>query len=46
MKIYVSEKTYELIKDSFDCKYRGEIDVKNKGMMKMYYVNNIKQKTM
>ncbi len=45
-KINVSEKTYELIKDSIDCKYRGEIDVKNKGMMKMYYVNNIKEKTM
>ena len=38
-KINISEKTYLLIKDSFDCSYRGELEVKNKGMMKMYYVN-------
>jgi class 3 adenylate cyclase len=38
-KINISENTYELIKDTFDCEYRGEIDVKNKGMMKMYFVN-------
>ena len=44
-KINVSENTYELIKDTFDCEYRGEIEVKNKGMMKMYYVNNTKDKT-
>jgi class 3 adenylate cyclase len=44
-KINISENTFELIKDSFDCDYRGEIEVKNKGMMKMYYVNNPKDKT-
>ena len=38
-KINVSENTYHLIKDSFDCEYRGEIEAKNKGMMKMYYVH-------
>ncbi|MDQ6469473.1 adenylate/guanylate cyclase domain-containing protein [Flavobacterium sp. LHD-80] len=38
-KINVSENTFELIKDNFDCSYRGEILVKNKGMMKMYFVN-------
>lgn len=37
-KINVSENTYLLIKDDFECEYRGEIDVKNKGMMKMYFV--------
>jgi adenylate cyclase len=41
-KINVSENTYELIKDQFDCAYRGELEVKNKGMMKMYFVNGIK----
>ena len=41
-KINISSKTYELIKDTFDCDYRGEIEVKNKGMMKMYFVNEIK----
>jgi class 3 adenylate cyclase len=44
-KINISQNTYELIKDTFDCEYRGEIEVKNKGMMKMYYVNNTKDKT-
>ncbi len=38
-KINISENTYQLIKDNFDCKFRGEIEVKNKGMMKMYFVN-------
>lgn len=42
-KINVSENTYLLIKDVFDCEYRGEIDVKNRGKMKMYFVNNIKE---
>ncbi len=41
-KINVSESTYELIKDVYHCEYRGEINVKNKGMMKMYFVNRIK----
>jgi len=41
-RINVSENTYQLIKDHFDCEYRGEIDVKNKGMMKMYFVNQPK----
>ncbi|NJY62742.1 tetratricopeptide repeat protein [Salinimicrobium sp. CDJ15-81-2] len=37
-EINISENTYDLIKDKFDCHYRGEIMVKNKGMMKMYFV--------
>jgi adenylate cyclase len=41
-KINVSENTYALIKDIFDCTYRGEFDVKNKGLMKMYYVTKVK----
>lgn len=43
-KINVSENTYQLIKAHFDCEYRGEIDVKNKGMMKMYFVIQPKNK--
>ena len=35
----MSEYTYELIKDKFDCEYRGELKVKNHGKMKMYFVN-------
>jgi len=38
-RINVSEYTYELIKDKFDCEYRGELKVKNHGKMKMYFVN-------
>ncbi|UCD61993.1 MAG: tetratricopeptide repeat protein [Flavobacteriaceae bacterium] len=41
-RINVSENTYELIKDEFECEYRGKMKVKNKGMMKMYYVKNPK----
>ena len=41
-KINISENTYQLIKDQFSCKYRGEIQVKNKGMMKMYFVEDMK----
>ena len=37
-RINISENTYQLVKDCFECTYRGEIDVKNKGMMKMYFV--------
>ena len=43
-KINVSENTYALIKDFFNCEYRGEIEVKNRGKMKMYFVNNTKEK--
>ncbi len=39
--INVSESTYKLIRDYFDCEKRGEIFVKNKGMMNMYFVNGI-----
>jgi adenylate cyclase len=37
-KINISEATYQLVRNSFNCKYRGEIEVKNKGKMKMYFV--------
>jgi adenylate cyclase len=38
-KINISETTYDLVKDKFACEYRGEIDAKNKGMLKMYFVS-------
>lgn len=40
-RINISENTYALIKDDAECKYRGKIKVKNRGMMKMYFVNSI-----
>ncbi len=37
-KINISQTTFELVKYKFSCEYRGEIDAKNKGMLKMYFV--------
>lgn len=37
-KVNISQSTYELIKDKFTCTARGEIMVKNKGVMRMYFV--------
>ena len=41
-KINISENTYALIKKDFDCEYRGEIEAKNRGKLKMYFVNDTK----
>ena len=41
-KINISHVTFELVKDFFECEYRGEVDAKNKGKIKMYFVNRIK----
>ena len=41
-KINISEYTYSLVNDLFLCEDRGEIEVKNRGMMNMYFVNGIK----
>ncbi len=38
-KINISQTTYDLVKDEFACTYRGEIEAKNKGMLKMYFAN-------
>ncbi len=45
-RINISENTYHLIKDSFDCEFRGEIQVKNRGSIKMYFVNDKISKTL
>ena len=37
-KVNISGSTYELVKDKFKTKYRGEIETKGKGMMTMYFV--------
>jgi len=36
-KINVSESTFELLKDKYDFSYRGEIEVKNGLLQKMYF---------
>lgn len=37
-KINISESTFGLVKDQFDTEYRGEIEAKGKGKIKMYFV--------
>lgn len=41
-KINVSEPVFQLVQDKFMCTYRGEIEAKNKGMLKMYYIEGRK----
>ena len=43
-KINISESTYNLVKDDFECEYRGEIKAKNRGKLKMYFVNGVNGK--
>ena len=38
-KINIWENTYKVIKNDFDCLYRVEVMVRNKIMMKMYFVS-------
>ena len=38
-KINISKTTYELVRDKFTCESRGEIETKNKGGLKMYFIN-------
>ncbi len=37
-RINISESTYQLVRDTFNCEYRGEIEAKNKGKLKMYFL--------
>lgn len=39
-KINISQQTYLLIKDKFECDFRGQLTVKNRGSMNMYFVKN------
>ncbi|MBL4586976.1 MAG: adenylate/guanylate cyclase domain-containing protein [Flavobacteriales bacterium] len=41
-KVNVSETTYNLVKDQFTCEYRGEIEAKGKGKVKMFFVERSK----
>ena len=42
-RVNISEATYQLIKDEFDCESRGEIEAKGKGKLAMYFVNGLKE---
>jgi class 3 adenylate cyclase len=37
-KVNISGTTYELVRDKFNCIYRGKIQAKNKGEIDMYFV--------
>lgn len=36
-KVNISQTTYELVKNEFNCSYRGEIEAKGKGPLRMYF---------
>ncbi len=40
-KVNISGETYELVKDKFECSYRGKIKAKNKGEIDMYIVEGL-----
>lgn len=37
-KVNITEETYQLVKHKFECEYRGDIEVKGKGKIKMYLI--------
>ncbi|HRG59245.1 MAG TPA: adenylate/guanylate cyclase domain-containing protein [Bacteroidia bacterium] len=39
-KVNISETTYALVKNKFNCEYRGKIKAKNKGEIDMYFVSD------
>ncbi|MCB2222477.1 MAG: tetratricopeptide repeat protein [Bacteroidetes bacterium] len=41
-KVNISGTTYELVKNNFNCTYRGKIEAKNKGEIDMYIVEESK----
>lgn len=38
-RINLSETTWREISDEFPCEYRGEVEVKNRGVLKMYFLS-------
>lgn len=42
-RINISESTYRLVHEYFECECRGEIGAKNKGRLKMYFLNQLRQ---
>ncbi len=39
-RVNISDATYQLIKDQFDCSYRGKVTAKSLGEVDMYFVNH------
>ncbi|MCH4823101.1 adenylate/guanylate cyclase domain-containing protein [Gramella lutea] len=44
-QINISDSTCNLIREDFICEYRGEMEVKNRAVMKMYFVKGVKEKS-
>lgn len=42
-EINISAYTYMLVKEYFDCEYRGKVSAKGKGELDMYFVKGIKE---
>jgi class 3 adenylate cyclase len=42
-KVNISESTHALVKDFFQCHYRGKVEAKNKGLVDMYFVEKALQ---
>lgn len=42
-RVNVSAYTYDLIRDDYDCEYRGKLDAKGKGQIDMYFVKGRRQ---
>ncbi len=40
-RVNISATTHALVKDRFCCTYRGEIEAKNKGKLKMYFAERL-----
>lgn len=40
-KVNISHATYEQVHEAFECTYRGEMQVKGKGAMRMYFVDGV-----
>ena len=43
-KIQISQKFYEHIKDDYECQYRGQTEIKGKGLMDLYFLLKRKNK--
>ncbi|MCB1178025.1 MAG: GAF domain-containing protein, partial [Leptospiraceae bacterium] len=42
-KINISGATYEIVKEFFECEYRGKVEAKNKGDLDMYFLFRLKE---
>ena len=40
-RVNMSAYTYDLVRGTFDCEYRGKLDAKGKGLVDMYFANSV-----